>query len=224
MPTLCWEILDTGIWFLVVNTACSHLDFGECLTWFESHISASQRLLGFAVTFDTDYKVSFLLPQLQSGIMKLCKLWLEWVQLFIVMKGSNSNSQSLTGCFSSPLFSMFFFFFHFKIPTTRQFPLSVLFLLIVYYHDNKKPISSVPLMAYCWLCEEKCHDMYCNHICFDILHMYRSQKNRITWQWSFTVFFICQLILSDTGNSSNLNCCQQYLNLTHTGKSKQCVA
>lgn len=43
---------------------------GECLAQKVSRVSTSQRLLGFAVSSNIDYKVSSRLPQGQSGKIK----------------------------------------------------------------------------------------------------------------------------------------------------------
>ena len=48
----------------------SRLGYSECLAPYVSRVSASQRLLGFAVSSNIECKVSPLLPQDQSGKIK----------------------------------------------------------------------------------------------------------------------------------------------------------
>lgn len=65
-----WRHFIGGIcFFAAVNAACSRLDLTGCLARFLSRVSFSppRRLLGFAVTFDREYKVSPPLPQMQSA-------------------------------------------------------------------------------------------------------------------------------------------------------------
>lgn len=110
--------------FPVINTACSHLDLSECLAWFVCLPSTSWRLLGFVVTFDIEYKVKLTFT---ASAVEVGELWLEWMQLVLVVKGSNSAVRALLAVFHQ-LLLMFFLW----VLTKRQFPPSVVFHLLLH--------------------------------------------------------------------------------------------
>lgn len=105
-----------------------------------------RRLLGFAVTFDTEYKVSPLLPWVQSGCGRNERDWFEsW-------KDQIASVRAFLAVFHQP-FLMFFFFLPLKILTTKQSPWHVITFALSWtlrdLRDHLLPqLSTVPVFLF----------------------------------------------------------------------------